>query len=364
MRLRSTSGVALGAVALAAAIGLCAEWGAHSALPEVPSCIDAPRHPYRYRGWPEYMRGAEKRGPGKTLVLLTNCQGYGGEYPASKGYAPRLERLLRENDGREWQVLNWAVDGCTSIEYMFMAAYLQEQQPDVVLALTSYADYRDEHFREGFSYCRSDVPRLLARRSVRRNLPDSFLRRHARTEDFLKLTMSNTFALPRFKEFSWSWVDRRLPGCHNVFFAPNVYYLPWALPKQPLIRAIELPHGDTPPLVVSYGEGSRVMLREYVSQLAAVPARVVVAAQPIRDRGVAANEAFLQDLHGMAAESGLVYWDLHDALPSDRFLTSGHLHFKNHRRLAELLAERLLALEHADAPGESAPQTRDPRHAL
>lgn len=314
-------------------------------LPDVPDSIESPRLAYRYRGWPEYMGAPDEAGDAATVVLLTNCQGYGGEYSGSRGYPIRLESGLRERvaAGRgDWEVLNWAIDGATSIEYMIMASYLGRHAPDVVLAVTGYADYRNEHYREGLAYCRSDVPRFLSRPWVVRALPASFRRRHFRLEDWLAYVMSDTLAILRFREFMWSWLDRRFPGVHNVFYAPDFHYLPWSLPKRPLIKSVDLPGREDAPLQVSYGDDSREMLREYMQQLSQIPARVVVIAEPANYDSQNPNEQrFIEDLQRFTEQYHLPYWDLHDALPAEHFLTTAHFHRRNHIRMAGILADRI-----------------------
>jgi len=313
-------------------------------LPEMQDSVVAYRNAYRYRGWPEYM-GTPDKVDAATVVLITNCQGYGGEYSGARGYPLLLEKELcrRAVGGRpQWEVHNWSLDGASSIEYMIEAAYLSRYPPDVVLAVTGYGDYRNEHLHEGLSYCRSDIPRLISRPWLVRALPASFRRRHFRIEDLLTFVMSDKFALLRFREFMWSWLDRRLPGTHNVLYAPEFRHLPWSLPKKYLIDPIELPRRRESVFQVSYGHGSRRMLQEYVRQLSLIPARVIVVAQPASYAPGEDNQRrFLKDLEELSGEFGLDYWDLHDALPAEYFLTTAHFHRRNHIRMSEVLAERL-----------------------
>ena len=54
-----------------------------------------------------------------------------------------------------------------------------------------------------------------------------------------------------------------------------------------------------------------------------------------------AHTAFQYDLRAGVERHGLAFWDMHDGLPKKSFITSSHFHPVNHRRFAELLAERL-----------------------
>jgi hypothetical protein len=291
------------------------------------------------------MEGSAGTNSVSTVVLLTNCQGYGAEYNPARGYPSILQTLLcerRVGGQANWKVLNWSIDGATSIEYTLLSAYLRRHPPAVVLAVTGYADYREEHFREGIGYCRSDVPRVLSSTRVLRSLPPSFLMRHLRVEDLLGYWMSDHIALLRFKEYAWSWLDRRLPGIHNVFYAPKYHYLPWTQPKHPWIQPLRLKVSSDLSLQITYGPGSRKMVREYLDVLAAIPAKTVVVAEPAKlpdtDRF---HPRFLDDLGNWTKEGGLTYWDLSSALSPDGFLTSGHLNRENHARFAALLADRM-----------------------
>lgn len=323
---------------------LLAEVAARIALPLVPDAAEVARNRYRYRGWPEYMAVLERTNENATLVLLTNCQGYGGEHRSSQGYPARLRRNLREQHlggYPGWTVMNWAVDGVTSIEYMIMAAYLREHPPAVVMAATSYADYHNGHYREGLTYCRSDVPRLALRRDVMKNLPKSFVRRHTRLEDNLAFWLSDRIALLRFKEYMWAWLERRFPGLHSGFYAPNVHYIPWRLPKHALVRALR-DRGEAFDLHINYDETSREMLREYVETLSRIPTRVIVIAEPFK-LSSGQYRQFLEDLEQACRDFDVEFWDMHDMLEPRDYVSSAHLHRRGHRKFAALIAERLAA---------------------
>lgn len=337
-------------VAAAAAVLLLSEGWARRALPRVPGGVDSERNPYRFRGWPEYIRDVRAAPREATIVLISNSQAYAGEYPPRYTYPARLEALLRTREvmGRsDWNVLNWSSDGMTSIEYVLLARYLQRHPPGLVLAMTGFADYSLEHAHRGFLHCRTDLPRLATRVPIFRGLPLSYIRRHARLEDTLAFWVRDRVALYRYKEYLWSWLDVRMPGIHTFFYAPFVNYRPWELKGPRWLPAVELPRGRGPGIQFAYGEESRLLLREYLDMLARVPARVIVAAQPRRtltaDARAQWDEQFFADLKVGAAERGLEFWDLRDVLPDQDFLTSSHLKPPNHRRLAELLCDRLEA---------------------
>lgn len=319
-----------------------ARWGG----PVVPSCTEVPRNPYRFRGWPEYVEGIRDLPPStRTVVLLTNCQGYGGELPAKLGVAADLGRALRTRGWQgttDWRVLNWALDGATSIEYTILAATLKTMNPDLVIASLAFADFRAEHFNEGYRYCRSDVPRLATRPSVVRHLPESFLRRHVKVEDVLAASALDHLALLRVKEYAWSWLEGHFRGIHYTLYAPAINYRPWQIPHLepwvPEIRPIGMPRDQD--LDLAYDERSTAMLDELAGVLASADFPVVLVAQPFRDSHPSA-ERFIVELAETAKRHGLPCWDLHTAIPPRNFLSSNHLTRSGHLLFADELLRRL-----------------------
>jgi hypothetical protein len=327
---------------------LLAELAARWAVPAVPTSAEARRNPYRFRGWPEYVAAAAVPEDAKrTVVLITNCQGYGGELPARMSYPAHLETLLNERAWggvTNWQVLNWALDGATSIEYTILAAYLREHPPAAVLASLACADFRGEHFRAGYEYPRSDLSRLAVRPSVQAALPADFLRRHWKVEDAVAAWCTEHFALLRLKEYLWSWLEGVLPGSHYALYAPTMNYRPWRMrtpdPVLPELRPVGVPRDDE--LDLAYDERSRTMLEDLVATLAAGHAPVALIVQPFRDSHSYVRQ-FAADLEAVARRHELAYWDLRSVVPRTEFMTSNHLTRRGHRRLAAELADRLTA---------------------
>ena len=83
--------------------------------------------------------------------------------------------------------------------------------------------------------------------------------------------------------------------------------------------------------------------------LAQIPAEhQLVATAPLRATFADGREgpwiaAFRRDLERLASEAGLPFLDLTEALPPEDFITSNHLHDRNHMRMAELLADHIAA---------------------
>ena len=323
-----------------------AEGGARLWGPTMPSCAVDRRNAYRFRGWPEYVEGTQALIPSnRTVVVLSNCQGYGAELPGKMGYPAVLQNELSSltlPGDIPWKVVNWSLDGATSIEYVILAAYLKTLHPDVVIASVAFADFRAEHFQEGYRYCRSDVARLATRSSVIRNLPNSFLERHMKVEDSLALWAFDHLAILRVAEYGWSWLDGHMPGCHYAMYAPALNYRPWRIEGEkqwlPEIRPIGVPRDQD--LDLAYDDRSSAMIDELTAVLASGNAPVVLVAQPFRDSHSSMGR-FVEDLTKSSTLRGIPFWDLHGAIPADEFVTSNHLSRRGHRAFANELARRI-----------------------
>lgn len=336
--------------AIVAILLIGGEIAARFVLPRVPSSDDIGRNPYRFRGWPEYVSAPRGASSSAKLVLLTNSQGYSGELSHTTIYPVRLEALLTgaHAGGRDaWDVLNWSSDGMTSIELMLLAAHLHERHVDVVLAVTGYADYAAEHSRNGFLYCRSDIPRLGTRSGIVRRVPRTYWERHFKCEDWLTMFLRDRVALTRLREYGWSWFEVRMPGIHETLYAPGVNYLPWTMKGRAWTEPLRRQEGRAGDPVLTYQGESREMLHEYLDSLCRLRVRVIVVAEPIRvyvdDPRAQWHNDFMKDLHELTTEKGLPLWDLSAVLPSEDFSTSSHFQPANHARFAEMLCERLCA---------------------
>lgn len=347
IKVAAATGIGLAVVGLACGLAV-------RGLPPPASCVAAARHPYRFRDWPHYVDGIRERGDAACVVLISDSQAYGGEYPARNGYPSRLEALLneRKTGGYErWEVLNLSIDGVTPLEYMALAARLREETPTWLISVSGSADYRAENFTQGFSYPRTDLVQLPTEWSLARRLPLSFWRRHGKVEDTLTAWVAHRFPLLRFRDFLWSWLDTRYPGAQKTFYAPRTTYRFWQLPGKARTKPVPDPIPDRTGgrLDLTYDKRSTVLLGEFVAQLAEIPAQYkLVATAPLSSDFAGTPDgdwiaAFRRDLARLAGEQSLPFQDLTDALPPDDFITSNHLHDRNHRRLAALLADYVAA---------------------
>jgi hypothetical protein len=153
----------------------------------------------------------------------------------------------------------------------------------------------------------------------------------------------------------WSWLDTRFPGAQKSFYAPRTTYRFWQLPGKARTPPVPDPIPDRTGgrLDLTYDARSTEMLAEFLDQLAQIPAaHKLVATAPLQSdfAGTPDGEwvaAFRRDLARLAAERGLPFADLTSLLPADGFITSNHFHDRNHRRMAEWLADRIAAAAEA-----------------
>ena len=348
-RIKVAAAVAIGLAAIAAATGL-----ARRAFPPPANCVESARNPYRFRDWPAYVDGLRTANGAACVVLISDSQAYGGEYPARNGYPARLEALLNERKPGgidRWEVLNLSIDGVTSLEYLALGARLRDERPLWLISVSGSADYRAENYRKGFAFPRTDLVQLPTEARIARRLPGAFWRRHGRVEDTLTAWVTRVFPLLRARDYLWSWLDTRYPGAQKTFYAPRTTYRFWQLPG----KARTPPTPDPIPdktggrLDLTYDARSTELLAEFLDQLAQIPAaHKLVATAPLCSDFAGTPDgnwiaAFRRDLARLAAERGLPFEDLTGLLPADGFITSNHFHDRNHRRMAEWLADRIAA---------------------
>lgn len=336
-------GLGLGLAAL-----LLAEVAAQYLLPRVPGCNETPRNAGRFRGWPEYVAGIEKITNASLVVLISNSQAYAGEYPANNGYPAFLAARLNQQavGGRtNWVVANWSLDGVTSMEYMMLATLLQRHKPLLLMVITGSADFQELNFESSFSFCRTDLPRLLAQLQMVRGLPLSFWKRHWDVEDVLSAWVIAHCSLLQYRDYYWSWLDARLPGAQYVYYAPQVHYRYWPVKAKAWVAPPHTIHRSEEMIDVSYTPHSGELLQEYLRQLGRVQAPyTLVAAGPMREglqAAVPGLAQFMEDLEAGATAQGFRFANFAGALPAEDFLTSSHLKVSNHRRFADILVQQI-----------------------
>ena len=354
MSSRSYRAKAAGALVIALAAFGTACLLAGRLLPPPADCAADARNPYRFRDWKNYVDGIRKTGDAAVVALISDSQGYAGEHLSWRGYPARLEGILNERRTGgfdRWEVLNFSIDGVTPMEYMALAARLQEESPAWVISVSGSADYHGDNFTRGFSFARSDLPNLLTEWRRARRLPFAFWRRHGRVEDTLTAWMADRLPLLPFRDFQWSWLDVRYPGIQKVFYAPLTSYRFWELPGKARTAVIPdpLPAASADQLDLTYDDRSAIMLGEFIAQLARIPARHhLVAACPLKtdfgdSRAGRWISRFRVDLENFSSGHGLDFWDMTEALEPEDFISGNHLSPRGHWRMAELLADRIAA---------------------
>ncbi len=336
---------------LAALAGL--NVAARRAMPAVPTAEEAPRNPYRFRGWPEYTALAPRSNGVARVVLISNSQAYAGEIQERRIYPAKLERALTEQHAGGYdrvEVLNWSFDGVTSIELMLMATRLREESPDLLIAAVGAADFSSFNLTRPLSQTRTDLPRLATRWKIWRALPEAFKKRHVKLEDWLTNAAWDRIALLRFRDFAWSWLDQTWNGLQVGLYSPSVNYHPWRLRSAKKRGSL-----GSPPWVkrgkleVSYTPEARELVAEYLDALQKIPARrLLVIATPHQlpegDPLFESDKRFLNDLRELTAERGILFWDDSALFPPNAFLDGLHFKTDYHQYYCDRLMERVPAL--------------------
>jgi len=330
--------------ALLSGVGI--EYGARWIIPDAADPIEQIRNPFRFRNFPEFVDAAVSvpNFSERAVVLIGNSQAYGGEVPDIRIYSTWLERdLCRENVGGrdDWEVFNWSTDGMTTLEHTILAAYLQEHPPAMVLSVTGFADYRAEQAEAGFSYCRSDLPRLATRMVVARAIPATYWERHFKLEDVLSAAVRARFDLPRVADYLWSYADQQYPGVQPLCYSPAVNYHPWELNLERKSPPMKIGTTEDDRIELTYDERSLEMMETYLEALAAIKAPVLVMGQPSGmgpvDTHASALKAFQQDLASISPPEGVELIDQSHLLAPELYYDKVHFNRKGHRAFANEL---------------------------
>ncbi len=342
---------------------LLAEAGARRLLPAPPDAFDIKRNAFRFRAWPEYAQGLLRVPADVAIcVIISNSQGYSGEHPVERTYPYMLERLLNERGvagHARWTVVNLSSDGITVAELRTLAEFVAQRAPTVTLAVTGLADYAEAQTGQGFLYCRSDIPRMLFRDGLWRQMPADFWRDHGRVEDTLRVWANERMALRRWIEYKWSWLEVRWPGIHETFYAPGINYVPWMQRGPRLSEPLRALGGGVVEADPEYGDRSRELLDSYLAGLARIPAPVIVVSQSVRPSETRRQEkhmrVFREDLKRTCARHRLPAVDLIDAMREEHFISSSHLDRSGHPEYAERLAAVIEARLATDVSGGTPP---------
>ena len=303
------------------------------------------RNPHLRRDWDNYIRVTGRpRDPEVRVLLLSNSQGNGPEYPEPVIYPSRLQDLLNEGrSGPPVRVVNWSYGPNRVPETVLLLARAQELRPHVVLAVFhpgwfQEADYLWRGKPTPLSMFPGDV--VDTAWLYRERVPAAFRAHYLRPITAVSAVFARAWPTYRFRDLPVSHLQVHLPWVQP--FVPEGQWAAWflaararrsRLQAQPV--AGRLPPTPTEPLVEMFLEASaRVKARH----------RVFVY-QPHYFRVTDPGEG-PELLRRRLEAAGQEVWSMGDAVPWPEFLEGQNLHLadEGHLTFARALADRLRPL--------------------
>jgi hypothetical protein len=300
------------------------------------------RNAHLRRDWDNYIRVTSlPSDPEIRVLLLSNSQGNGPEYPEPVIYPWRLQDLLNEGrSGPPVKVINWSYGPNRVPEAVLLLARAQELRPHVVLAV-----FHPGWFQEAdLVWNGKPTPLSMFPGDVvdtawlyRGQVPPEFRTRYLRPVTAVSALLARAWPTYRFRDLPVSYLQVRLPWFRP--FVPEGEWAAWflagrarrsRLQAQPV--AGRLPPPPTPPLVDMFLEAS--------ARTGA--ARRVFVYQPHYFRVADPGEG-PELLRRMLQDAGVEVWNMGDTVPWTQFLEGQNLHLADdgHLTFAAALAERL-----------------------
>lgn len=277
------------------------------------------------------------------MLLLSNSQGNGPEYPDRAIYSWLLQDLLNAGrTGPPVRVVNWSFGPNRVPEAVALLARAQDLKPHLVLSVFHLAWFQDADYE----IAGRPTPLAMFPGDVvdtawlyRARTPPAYRAHYLRPATAINAFFARYWPTYRFRDLPVSYLQVTQP-----WFQPFVPEGDWAawflaararhsrLQAQPIART--MPGAPRPELVEMFGEAA-----------ARLPGKHVFVLQPHYYRLEQTSDAYA-GLPAALARHGIETWDMSAAVPWRQFLEGQHLHLadEGHRTLAAALAERVRPL--------------------
>jgi hypothetical protein len=309
------------------------------------------RNPHLRRDWDNYIRVTSvPRPPEVRILLLSNSQGNGPEYPDRAIYAWILQDLLNQGrSGPPVRVVNWSFGPNRVPEAIALLARAQDLQPHLTVSVFhggwfQPADYSFAGRKTPLTMFPGDVVDTVW--LYRDRLPPAYREHYLGPVNAMSAAFARTWPTYRFRDLPVSWLQ-----VHEPWFRPFVPEGEWAawflaararrsrLQAQPVAGL--LPPPPEPALLEMFGDAA-----------SRLPGPRIFVFQPHYyrlQRAVSAHEQVKPELE----RRGFQVWDLSHAVPWRQFLEGQQIHLADdgHRTMAAALAERLRPLVDGSSPG-------------
>ena len=313
------------------------------------------RNSHLRRDWDNYVRATSvARDPEIRVLLLSNSQGNGPEYPDRVIYPWLLQDELNEGrQGPPVRVVNWSFGPNRVPEAIVLLARAQDLRPHLVLAAFhptwfQAADYEIHGKGTPLSMFPGDI--VDTAWLYRDRLPPAFDAHYVRPITAVSALFARGWPTYRFKDLPVSWLQVNVPWFRP--FVPEGEWAAWSLAararrsrlqSQPIARAFaHVPHAG---LMDMFGEAA-----------ARLHAPLVFVFQP--HYYLLPQESDVPTVVTRALEAkGFQVWDMSQTVPWREFLEGQNIHLADdgHRTFARALAERVRPLV------DSLPTARSPR---
>jgi hypothetical protein len=303
------------------------------------------RNPHLRRDWDNYIGVTSRRqDPELRVLLVSNSQGNGPEYPEQAIYPWRLQDLLNQGrPGPPVRVINWSYGPNRVPEAVTLLARAQDLRPHVVLAVFHPGWFQEpDYVWRGKPTPLSMFPGDVVDTAwlYRDRLPASFRSHYLGPVAAVSALFATAWPNYRFRDLPVSYLQVQLPWFRP--FVPEGEWAAWflagrarrsRLQSQPVARV--LPPPPTEPLVDMFLEAAA----------RAGARRRVFVYQPHYFRVIDAGEG-PERLRRRLEAGGLEVWNMGEAVPWTAFLEGQNLHLADdgHSTFAEALAERLRPL--------------------
>ena len=299
------------------------------------------RNPHLRRDWDNYITvTAAPRSPEVRVLLLSNSQGNGPEYPDRAIYPWVLQDRLNEGRvGQAVRVVNWSFGPNRVPEAVALLARAQELRPDLVVAIFNVAWFQEaDYVVDG----RPTPLRMFPGDVVdtawlyRTRLSTEYGRHYLKPITALNAVFARYWPTYRFRDLPVSYLQVNVPWFEP--FVPEGEWAAWflaararhsRLQAQPAVRRLpSKPHPVLIDMLADAAErlGSRrvFVLQPHYFKLEGAPEGFDVVEKTLRGRG-------------------FDVWDMSAAVPWRQFLEGQNIHLADdgHRTFATALAERI-----------------------
>jgi hypothetical protein len=299
------------------------------------------RNPHLRRDWDNYIRVTSvPHDPEVRVLLLSNSQGNGPEYPDRATYPWLLQDALSEGrTGPPVRVVNWSFGPNRVPEAVLLLARAQDLKPHLVVAAFHPTWFQ----KPDYEYQGKPTPLSMFPGDgtdtawlYRDRLPPAFAAHYVKPVAAVSAAFARYWPTYRFRDLPVSWLQVNVPWFRP--FVPEGEWAAWflaararrsRLQAQPVARPFE--HTPHPELIG--------MFTDAASRLGG---RRVFVFQPHYYKLLQESEVPATVTRALEAK-GFAVWDMSHAVPWREFLEGQNIHLADdgHRTFAKALAERL-----------------------